>query len=164
MSPGTCIHYDGREVIQPHGCCRAGVEYAKAFGAEGGLFLRLPCQQYRTKPVGNGMRGTYIKACEPEVREEIDRRGQKEIPCALLQLPTPEQVQESRRDCDAHWEKTMVALKVAGAWRIKPKPAQDRAEVIECPICKGKLHLSQSSYNGHVHGKCETEGCVSWME
>lgn len=110
------------------------------------------------------MRGTYIKAGEAEVREEIDRRGQVEIPCALLQLPTAEQVQESRLSCDAHWEKTIVALKVASAWRVKPKPAQDRYEVIECPICRGKLHLSQSSYNGHVHGKCETEGCVSWME
>lgn len=30
--------------------------------------------------------------------------------------------------------------------------------------CGGKLHLSQSSYNGHVHGKCETPDCVSWME
>jgi hypothetical protein len=28
----------------------------------------------------------------------------------------------------------------------------------------GWLHLSQSAYNGHVHGKCETDDCVSWME
>lgn len=48
------------------------------------------------------------------------------------------------------------------AWRNKlPKGKQ---EVIECPACKGRLHLSQSSYNGHVHGHCETKDCVSWME
>lgn len=29
---------------------------------------------------------------------------------------------------------------------------------------EGRLHLSQSSYNGHVHGRCETDDCVRWME
>ncbi len=58
----------------------------------------------------------------------------------------------------------LAAIKVAGAWKVKPKPANDRHEVVECPICKGRLHLSQSAYNGHCHGKCETDNCVSWME
>lgn len=57
-----------------------------------------------------------------------------------------------------------VVMPVVSKWRVKPKPASDRREVIECPKCKGQLHLSQSSYNGHVHGRCETEGCVAWME
>lgn len=35
---------------------------------------------------------------------------------------------------------------------------------IECPICKGNLHYSVASYNGHLWGKCETEGCVAWMQ
>lgn len=61
-------------------------------------------------------------------------------------------------------EKFLVALKVAGEWKVKPKPKEDRREVVECPICKGRLHLSQSAYNGHCHGRCETDGCVSWME
>lgn len=40
-----------------------------------------------------------------------------------------------------------------------------KQEIVDCPVCKtGKLHLSQSSYNGHVHGTCETKDCVSWME
>jgi hypothetical protein len=33
-----------------------------------------------------------------------------------------------------------------------------------CPVCKGKLHMSHSGYNGHVWGRCETEGCLNWME
>lgn len=36
--------------------------------------------------------------------------------------------------------------------------------IIECPMCKGRLHLAQSSHNGHLWGKCETEKCVSWIE
>lgn len=50
------------------------------------------------------------------------------------------------------------------SWRIQPKPKSDRREVVECPVCKGNLHLSQSSYNGHVHAHCETGGCISFME
>ena len=48
-------------------------------------------------------------------------------------------------------------------WR-KAHKGKSASEVVECPACNGKLHLSISSYNGHVHGKCETAGCVSWME
>ena len=51
---------------------------------------------------------------------------------------------------------------VVSAWR-KKEPIGKR-ETIECPVCKGRLHLSQAACNGHVHGKCETPGCVSWME
>lgn len=58
----------------------------------------------------------------------------------------------------------ILALRVADEWKVKPKPVQDRHEIVECPICKGRLHLSQSSFNGHCHGHCETDGCVSWME
>jgi len=55
-----------------------------------------------------------------------------------------------------------LADPVVSAWR--KKEPQGKAEVIECPVCKGKLHLSQSSYNWHVHGHCETKDCLSWME
>jgi hypothetical protein len=37
--------------------------------------------------------------------------------------------------------------------------------VMDCPVCgTGKLHYSRAGYNGHVHARCETDGCVSWME
>jgi hypothetical protein len=36
---------------------------------------------------------------------------------------------------------------------------------MQCPICRtGKLHYLRSSHNGHVHARCETEGCVTWRE
>lgn len=34
---------------------------------------------------------------------------------------------------------------------------------IECPLCKGRLAFAINSYN-HIHAKCETEKCLSWME
>lgn len=36
---------------------------------------------------------------------------------------------------------------------------------ITCPSCDGgTLRYSVASYNGHMHGRCSTTGCVSWME
>ncbi|WP_342111810.1 hypothetical protein [Methylobacterium sp. SI9] len=35
---------------------------------------------------------------------------------------------------------------------------------IECPTCKGRLAWIRDSHNGHVHGQCETEGCLRWMQ
>jgi len=53
-------------------------------------------------------------------------------------------------------------MPVVGEWRKKLPIG--KSEVIECPACGGGLHLSQAASNGHIHGKCETKDCVSWME
>lgn len=58
--------------------------------------------------------------------------------------------------------KMTLANPVIVAWR--KKLPMGKQEVIECPVCHGKLHLSQARYNGHVHGRCETEDCLNWME
>lgn len=55
-----------------------------------------------------------------------------------------------------------IAGPVVSAWRKKLPIG--KAEVIECPVCEGRLHLSQAASNGHIHSKCETEGCLAWME
>lgn len=55
-----------------------------------------------------------------------------------------------------------VVMPAVDAWR--DKLPLGKAEVIECPECNGKLHLSQSSYNGHVRAKCETKDCVNFIE
>lgn len=62
-------------------------------------------------------------------------------------------------------DRMAIVMPVVAKWRTWTETNRvGNREVIECPKCKGRLHLSQSSYNGHVHGNCETEGCVSWME
>ena len=34
-----------------------------------------------------------------------------------------------------------------------------------CPVCnKGTIKYSVASSNGHMHGRCTTEGCICWME
>lgn len=163
MKLGTCIHYVGLTYGQGTCKCGAGVDLRATFGNDRpGISLRMPCIEYRMVPV-NG-RGTYCKPGDREVREEIDRRGEIAIPCALRVEPTAAQSLHSKIKFEAAFQNTLAGIKVASTWRVKPKPDHDRSEVIECPVCKGRLHLSQSSLNGHCHGKCETEGCVAWME
>lgn len=163
MTPGTCIHYTGLPPVDGPHVCRAGVDMDATFDkTKPGIWLRMPCTLFREVPAHG--RGTYCKPGEPTKRVEIDRRGQVMIPCALRVEPTAEQVQADREETEREIKKAMAAIRVAAEWRVKPKPAQARSEVIECPVCSGRLHLSQSSANGHVHGRCETAGCVSWME
>lgn len=72
---------------------------------------------------------------------------------------------ESRADSiEQMFKKLELSGPFISQWREKPKPKQDRRDIVECPVCKGRLHLSQSSYNGHVHAHCETKGCISFME
>lgn len=151
---GTCIHYTGLRPGSVEPSCAKGGDMYATFGKEAGIFLRLPCFQL-SRSMGQDNKPIFATR---------DRKGQKEIPCAMIELPTQEQCDQAEADTKKAWDRTLLGLKVAGEWRVKGKPAQDRHEVRECPACKGKLHLTQSSYNGHVHGKCETEKCISWME
>lgn len=158
MKQGTCKHYNGIM----HEICDAGVNYNKQFGSQPGVLLRLPCIQFEVRP--QGKKGTYIGLDDIPVRNEFDRRGQQEGSCDKLQLPTDAEIRADQEDAAARMDRLKLALSAASAWRTKGRPTHSRAETITCPACGGKLHLSQLSYNGHVHGRCETPGCVSWME
>jgi len=148
MNHGTCIHFNG----SMNELCQRGVKYAQ-------FHPGIPCIKFIEKSARGG---TYLRPGEVAAERKPWKYEGK--PCPLYQEPTNEQVEADRQEDEAMFKRHVVALQVSSKWRVKPKPATDRHEVVECPICKGRLHLSQSSYNGHVHGKCETEGCVSWME
>ena len=150
MNEGTCIHFNGVQ----NDTCKRGVRYDQ--------FARgKPCIQFIQKSARGG---TYLRAGELPAETKPFFGALPKESCAFYEEPTAEQVQADRAEIDAHFVKTIAAIKVSSAWRLKPKPASDRQDVVECPVCKGKLHLSQSAYNGHVHGKCETADCVEWME
>lgn len=148
MSAGSCKHFNGVH----HDLCDRGVRYAQ-------FSPGIPCIKFIEKSARGG---TYLAAGEVAVERTPWKYDGK--PCPFYEAPTDEEVQADRRESDAAMERFKAAMRVASEWRVKPKPAQSRSEVVECPICKGRLHLSQSSYNGHVHGQCETPQCVRWME
>jgi hypothetical protein len=122
----------------------------------------MPCIQYRVLPAHG--RGTYVEPGTASVRREVDRKGFEMTPCEHFREPTAEQVEQDRRETHAHLQRTLAAIRIAAQWRVAGRPEKPRAEVVECPCCQGRLHLFQSSMNGHTSGRCETAGCVSWME
>lgn len=163
MNHGTCIHFTGLSFAGGTCKCKAGVDYRLAFdGDRPGIMLRAPCIEFLTLPAHG--RGTCCKPGEPTIRKEFDRRGEVVIECPHRTEPTDAQIEADRIDLENAMERLLAGIRIAGQWRVKPKPATDRSEIVECPVCKGKLHLHQSAYNGHVYGKCGTAGCVSWME
>lgn len=48
------------------------------------------------------------------------------------------------------------------AWRRKLPIG--KSETIVCPVCAGRLHLSQAASNGHIHARCSTKDCFNFME
>lgn len=139
---GWCIHYRspshglGKPDLET---CEAGVRFDKFKNFRDEGFSERPCFLDKGKSRPNS------------------------APCECLQLPTPEEIA-----LHEEWHKTRMdifrtVMTGIADWR-KANKGKSHREVIECPACKWKLHLSIAAYNSHVHGHCETEGCVSWME
>ena len=147
---GQCMHFNGTQ----NSLCARGMRYEQ-------FHPGMPCIQWIPRSARGG---TYLRPGEEPAEKRPMPGAQPPERCPHYAEPDDETVQRDREEMDASLERTFAAITVASAWRVKPKPAADRREVVECPICKGRLHLSQSAYNGHVHGKCETDGCVAWME
>jgi hypothetical protein len=147
MKKGTCIHYTGALNPRTNGVCKAGVDYRALVGGDDkGWVTRLPCSFPKKPKCGEA------------------------ATCNKYVEPTVEQIAASEREHAESMRKFMVAFsgnvlewRKANKWDPKnPKGAMGK---VPCEACgKGEIHLSMSAYNGHVHGQCTTEGCVSWME
>lgn len=134
MRPDTCIHFNG----VMNDCCDKSVNYQKLAGGDlaFGWMLRIPCTGKTVAPVNE---------------------------CQHFQKPTTEQIAQEEADLQDRLARYEKVWPVVAKWR-KEAP-RGKQTVIDCPTgCGGKLHLMQARSNGHVHGKCDTEGCVSWME
>lgn len=129
-----CVHFTG---IQ-NDCCKVGLNYRAVVGGDNaGWAARLPCVP------------------DSPLRKDA-------ATCDKFCAPTPEELAKEDAEDKAAWARMRVVLAGISEWR--KKPPRGKQEVVECPACKGRLHLSQSRINGHIHGHCETEGCVRWME
>lgn len=86
-----------------------------------------------------------------------------EIQCERYEEPTADDLAQHEADFEAAMER----LRLVGPLVVEIKREHKGLSwsgTRECPVCKGVLHLSHSAYNGHVHVRCETEGCLAWME
>jgi hypothetical protein len=84
-------------------------------------------------------------------------------PCEKRRWPTEEEVAKELADWDAA---TRRILKVGPIIKQIKQEHQGKSwqGVVVCPECNGKLHMRHAACNGHVWGRCETEGCLAWME
>lgn len=87
--------------------------------------------------------------------------------CSLLRKTTREESEQREAEIDAAIERMTVAVPAA---KLDAKEkglgrGNGGRGSIPCPICKsGTLHYSVAGYNGHMHAKCTTDNCMSWME
>jgi hypothetical protein len=134
MGPNHCKHYDGRAAIHDKPC-RAGVDARVSF-CDGETF------------------GMFNRI--PCIKTNVDAPH-----CHLAEFPTPEEVAASDAAFEAHLTDFMKWMPLARAAMIATK---SDGGCIDCPKCKQGLRWSRSRGNGHIHAKCDTEGCLSWME
>ncbi len=136
-----CRHFNG---IQSK-TCRAGVKYAD---------VKIPGIEV------NGMVQRYTIPC---FRDQGNGEG-----CDKCEWFSEAEADKQVEDAGKMFDRTMVARAaivayLGGPWK---KGMEGSGGVIDCPVCNGKalLHFSRSGYNGHIHAKCESLGCVAWME
>lgn len=131
---GWCIHYHSTSEADS---CEAGVSY----------------ERFRSTP-------TLPWPCF------MDKDGKPKPDTAICwdqRPPTPEEIEAHRVWAHARAQVLMNVMATVSPWR-KLHKGESYSEVVTCAACGGRLHLSIAKSNGHVHGHCQTAGCVSWME
>jgi len=155
MKSGTCKFYNGD---YHNKCCEAGVPYRSVTTEPDridGKAFRKPCVQWDKWRGENGHIGLHNDAA----RENWNKRGT----CDKYTEPTKEEIADYEAEMKKATDRMLLALNVIAKVKKEHK-GQSWKGIEECPACGGKLHMSHAAYNGHVWGKCETEGCLSWME
>lgn len=107
------------------------------------------------------------KAGEPNMTPCIGGHNARDVLalCPKWQRRSMERSMARAEASEESMSRMAIVMPVVSAWRTWTQNNRvAKQEVIECPKCSGRLHLRQAAYNGHVHGHCETKGCVSWME
>lgn len=89
------------------------------------------------------------------------------ISCAARRFFTPDEVAariEEIRESTNKTLKAVSAAKLDAAAKGLGRNSGGQSS-LKCPCCEeGLLSYRVAAVNGHMHAKCSTEGCVSWME
>lgn len=139
------IHCKHFRDMTSHKTCAVGVEYDSVTLAKGTKEYSLPC---------------IIGA-----RQDYNPLGAK---CTKCDMPTAEELAAEEEEIEKRCQelgkaRQAIVAHLGGPWK---RGTAGASGVIDCPVCGGKqtLRFSRAGYNGHIHAKCKTEKCVSWME
>ena len=83
--------------------------------------------------------------------------------CAPRRFPTEEESKAYSEEVEARLSSLSSLMPILKKIKQEHK-GKSWQGTAECPRCHGKLFLSHAALNGHVWGKCETNGCLAWME
>lgn len=134
----TCRHFNGVGFGGDAKCCRAGIDYRAHVGGEDfGWVKRLPCMP---KPA--------------------DEDRSRVVACSLREFPTEKEVEAQEREADESMALTTAAIKLC---RADAGGKRGVAGDVECPKCTARLHYTVAKVNGHLWGRCSTDGCLAWM-
>lgn len=144
----TCRHFTGLfgPGMQKHETCAAGVRYDAV--------------RISHEPI-------------PYERDGVTYRASHSIPClggshnlalATCRQCAPYTREEAEADA-ARVEREIVRMFAArkAITDVIEKGAGNHG-VIACPECGKRLGYRRAESNGHIWARCETEGCVAWME
>lgn len=136
MKKGMCTQFNGIGLAEDAKCCDAGVNYRDLVGGPDlGWATRLPCLKKNKSTV------VCEKYLEPTAAELADHAAVMAAATERMRL-------------------TLPLIK-----RIKEEnEGKAVAGVAECPVCGKMLRWTHAASNGHVWGRCVTEGCLAWME
>jgi len=94
--------------------------------------------------------------------------GPSDSKCEKSEYPTAEELAAEEAAMKVRWEnmgkaRQAIVAHLGGPWKKGTPGAQGS---IDCPVCAAEksLQFSRAGYNGHIHARCKTEDCVSWME
>ena len=138
---GHCKHYRASHIFDT---CQVGVWYSEVtpdFEKTWGRMKRMPCRKlsaWTGEPVKQGV-------------------------CEKYEERTPEEEEQEKRDMQEAMDQVEMMLPLLNDLRKKHKH-KDWSGTLECPKCKGVLHVSHCGYNGHIWAKCKTENCITWAE
>jgi hypothetical protein len=135
---GRCVHFTG---IQ-NATCKEGINYRELVGGENiGWAARIPC-----------------------LLIDADKCA---VVCGSRKLPSREEAEAEFKHDNEQMSRHMLAISAAHkhAKEMGFGKRHGGQTSMPCPLeCGGRLHYSVAGYNGHMHAKCETPNCVSWME
>jgi hypothetical protein len=145
--PKRCRHFAGVNFTDKTKRCDAGVLMSDATVMQG----------YRYQYDGRG--AIYSTSHSLPCFKDDDPLGV--CKCEHQSFPTPEEIREEKEETQKVIDRLITSrqaiVDITGGKR-------GVSGSIDCPICGKELHYSVASCNGHIHARCETDGCVSFME
>lgn len=88
--------------------------------------------------------------------------GNQPVSCDKFEAYTEEELRQIEQETEELFAQT---VKEFPYWdQLKSRHPRGAQGTCECPRCGGACRFSIASCNGHLHVRCRTDGCISFME